>query len=55
VAAGLPTGEAVLWEITQRRYDVAALVVTDSAPELADAALTALLIAAGRDGAWHQG
>jgi len=55
VAAGLATGEAVLREITQRRYDVAALVIPDNAPELADAALTALLIAAGRDGAWHQG
>jgi hypothetical protein len=55
VAAGLPAGEAVLREITQRRYDVAALVIPDNDPEPADAALAALLIAAGRDGAWHQG
>jgi hypothetical protein len=42
-------------EITEHRYDVAALAIPDSGPELADAALAALLIAAGRDGAWHQG
>ena len=36
-------------------YDVASLVVPDSDPELAGAALAALLIAAGRDGAWRQG
>ncbi len=30
-------------------------MIPDSDPELAGAALAALLIAAGRDGAWHQG
>jgi hypothetical protein len=55
VAAGLPGGEAFLREITGRDYEVAALVISGSDPELADAALAALLIAAGRDGAWHQG
>ena len=55
VAAGLPVGEAVAREITGHGYDMAALVIPDSDPELADAALAALLIAAGRDGAWHQG
>jgi hypothetical protein len=55
VAAGLPTGEAFLREITGHDYDVAALVIPGSDPELADTALAALLIAAGRDGAWHQG
>lgn len=55
IAAGLPTGEAVVREITKRKYEVAALVIPDTDTELADAALAALLIAAGRDGAWHQG
>ena len=55
VAAGLPAGEAVVWEITGHHYEVAALVIPGDDPELADAALAALLIAAGRDGAWHQG
>jgi hypothetical protein len=34
---------------------VAALMIPGDDPELAGAALAALLIAAGRDGAWHQG
>lgn len=55
VAVGLPAGEASLREMTGRGYDVAALAIPGSDPELADAALAALLIAAGRDGAWHQG
>jgi Domain of unknown function (DUF4259) len=55
VAAGFPSGEAVVREITERDYDLAALVIPGSDPELAGAALAALLIAAGRDGAWHQG
>ena len=50
VAAGLPTGEAVVREITGHHHDVAALVIPGDDPELADAALAALLIAAGRDG-----
>ena len=54
VAAGWP-GEASLRDITGRDYDLAALLIPGSDPELADAALAALLIAAGRDGAWHQG
>jgi Domain of unknown function (DUF4259) len=54
VAAGLPAGGAVAQEITGHDYDVTALVVPGSEPELADAALAALLIAAGHDGAWHR-
>ena len=54
VAAGLPAAEAVLREITEYDYDAATLLIPDSDPELADAALAALLIAAGRDGPWHQ-
>ena len=55
VAVGLPAGEAVLREVTEQDYDAAPLVIPDSDPELAGAALAALLIAAGRDGPWHQG
>lgn len=54
VAAGLPAGGAVAQEITRHDYDLTALVIPGSDPELADAALTALLITAGRDGAWHR-
>ena len=54
VAAGLPDGGAVMREITGKHYDVAALVIPGDDPELADAALAALLAAAGRDGAWYQ-
>ena len=54
VAAGLPAGGAVAQEITGHDYDVTALVIPGSDPELAGAALAALLIAAGHDGAWHR-
>ena len=54
VAAGLPPGGAVAQEITRHDYDVTALVIPGSDPELAGAALAALLIAAGHDGAWHR-
>ena len=47
VAAGLPAGRAVAQEITGHDYDVTALVIPGSEPELAGAALAALLIAAG--------
>lgn len=56
VAAGLPVDGAVVREITGKHYEVvAALVIPGDDLELAGAALAALLIAAGRDGAWHQG
>ena len=54
VAAGLPTGRAVAQEITRHDYDVTALVIPRSDPELTGAALAALLIMAGHDGAWHR-
>jgi hypothetical protein len=54
VAAGLPAGRAVAREITRHDYDVTALVISGSDPELAGAALAALLTAAGYDGAWHR-
>ena len=55
VAAGLPAGGAVAQEITGHDYDVTALVIPGSDTELAGAALAALLIAAGHDGAWAPG
>jgi len=48
VAVGLPADEAVMREIARWDLDVASLVIPDSDPELANAALAALLIAAGR-------
>jgi uncharacterized protein DUF4259 len=50
VAAGLPAGRALAQEITRHHYDVTALVIPGSDPELAGAALAALLITAGRAG-----
>ncbi len=52
VAAGLPAGGTVAQELTRHDYDVTALVIPGSDPELAGVALAALLIAAGHDGAW---
>jgi Domain of unknown function (DUF4259) len=54
VAAGLPAGGAAAQEITRHDYDVTALVIPGSDPDLAGAALAALLITAGHDGAWHR-
>lgn len=54
VATGLEPGEAVRAEIIERGYE-AALLSPESSPALACDALAALLVAAGRDGAWHQG
>jgi hypothetical protein len=42
VAAGLPAGGAVAQEITRHDYDVTALVIPGSDPELAGAALAAM-------------
>jgi len=55
IAAGLEPGEAVAAEITGHGYDPEAVLIPASTSGLADAALDALLIAAGRDGAWLQG
>jgi Domain of unknown function (DUF4259) len=55
VAAGLEPGEVVVAEITERGYGAAAILIPGSDPALADAALAALLIAAGHGGTWHQG
>jgi hypothetical protein len=55
VAAGLEPNEAVMADIAEWGYDAAEIVIMASHPALARSALAALLIAAGRDGAWHQG
>ena len=55
VAAALPTGGAFLRELAEYDYDAAAIVIPGNDPALVDAALAALLIAAGRDGAWNEG
>src|SRR5262245_60838580 len=55
VAAGLEQGEVVRAEITMRGYEAAEVLIPGSSPTLACDALAALLIAAGRDGEWHQG
>jgi hypothetical protein len=54
VAAGLPADGAVEQEIARHDYDVTALVIPGSDAELTGAALAALLIAGGHDGAWHR-
>jgi hypothetical protein len=48
VAAGLPAGGAVAQEIARHDYDVTALVIPGSDPELAGAALAALLTSSPR-------
>jgi Domain of unknown function (DUF4259) len=55
VAAGLEPGEAIRAEITKHGHEIAAVMIAASSPALACDALAALLIAAGRDGEWHQG
>jgi hypothetical protein len=53
-AAVVAAGGPVAQEITRHDYDVTALVIPGSDPELVGAALAALLIAARHDGAWHR-
>jgi hypothetical protein len=54
-AAGLEQGEAIRVEITELGYEAAAVLIPESSPALACDALATLLIAAVRDGEWHQG
>jgi hypothetical protein len=54
VAAGLEPGEAIRAEIANHGHEPAAVLSPGRSPTLADDALAALLIAAGRDGEWHQ-
>jgi hypothetical protein len=55
VAAGLEPGQAIRAEIIKHGHDIAAVLIPGSSPALAWDALAALLVAAGRDGEWHQG
>ena len=55
VAAGLPGGEDLRKDLADQGYDVDAILVPAPDPELSGSALEALLVAAGRDGPWHDG
>lgn len=55
VAASLPGGEGIRQELANRGYDVDMILPPATDRELNDSALEALLLAAGRDGPWHEG
>jgi Domain of unknown function (DUF4259) len=55
VAASLPGGEGIRNDMAGLGYDPGALVVPAPDPDLNHSALEALLVAAGRDGPWHDG
>jgi Domain of unknown function (DUF4259) len=55
VAASLPGGEGLRQDLADHSYDADALLVPAPDPELNHSALEALLVAAGRDGPWHDG
>jgi hypothetical protein len=55
VAASLPGGDGFQRELTDQGYHVDAILVPAPDPELNASALEALLVAAGRDGPWHDG
>jgi Domain of unknown function (DUF4259) len=55
VAASLRGGEGLRQDLADPGYDVDAILVPGSDPELNASALEALLVAAGRDGPWHDG
>jgi alpha-glucosidase len=55
VAAGLPGGEDVQQQLVDLAYDLDAILIPAPDGELIDAARQALLLVAGRDGAWHNG
>ena len=55
VAASLPGGEDIRDDLADQGYDVDAVLVPAPDPELNHSALKALLVAAGRDGPWHDG
>jgi hypothetical protein len=54
-AAGLEPGEDIRAQIVALGHDPADVLVPESSPALADAALAALLIATGPDGEWQLG
>jgi Domain of unknown function (DUF4259) len=55
VAAGLPGGGALRHDLAGEGYDVDAITVPAPDPGLTHSAREALLVAAGRNGAWHNG
>ena len=55
VAAGLAGGEYIRRDLDDEGYDVDAILVRAPDPELSASALETLLVAAGRDGPWHDG
>ena len=55
VAARLPGGEGLRQNLADHGYDVDVILVPGPDPELNHSALEALLVAAGRDGPWHDG
>jgi len=55
VAASLPGGEDIRQQLADLACDVDAILIPAPDGELIDSARQALLFAAGRDGAWHNG
>jgi alpha-glucosidase len=55
VAASLADGEDIRRVLDDQGFDVDAILVRAPDPELSASALEALLVAAGRDGVWHDG
>lgn len=55
VAAGLASGEDIRRDLADWGYDVDAILAPAPDAELNASALEALLVAAGRDGPWHDG
>lgn len=55
VAASLPGGEGIRQDLADHGYDVDTVLLPATDPELHASALEALLLAAGRDGPWHDG
>lgn len=53
MAASLPGGEGIRQDLSDQGYDVDAIVVLAPDPGLNHSALEALVVAAGRDGPWH--
>lgn len=55
LAASLPGGEAEATEIARLQFDPGEITLPEVNPELVDAALEALQVAAGPDGGWLDG
>lgn len=55
VAASLPGGEGIRKDLASLGYDPDTLLVPALDPDLNHSALEAPLVAAGRDGPWHDG